>query len=54
MEAQIILSDVEAGMAAGFTMFMGTYSDVHMIKYSGEKVHGVHTVLGRAPSSGWD
>lgn len=54
MKPQIILADVEAGMAAGFTMFTGTYSDVHMVKYSGGQVHGVHTVLGEAASSGWD
>lgn len=54
MKPQIILADVEAGMAAGFTMFTGTYTDVHMIKYAGGEVHGVHTVLGSAPSSGWD
>jgi hypothetical protein len=54
MKAQIILSDVEAGLAAGFTMFSGTYTDVHMVKYSGGQVYGVHTVLGEADSSGWD
>jgi len=54
MKPRIILADVEAGLAAGFTMFQGRYSDVHMIKYSGGKVHGVHTILGKADSSGWD
>lgn len=54
MSAQIILSDVEAGLAAGFTMFQGQYSDVHMVKYSGGMVHGVHTVLAKASSSGWN
>lgn len=54
MKAQIILSDVEAGMAAGFTMFTGQYSDVHMVKYTGGMVHGVHTVLAKASSSGWN
>ena len=54
MQPQIILADVEAGMAAGFTMFLDSYTDVHMIKYAGGEVHGVHTILGSARDSGWD
>lgn len=54
MQPQIILADVEAGMVAGFTMFLGSYTDVHMVKYTGGEVHGVHTILGSARSSGWD
>lgn len=49
-----ILADVEAGLAAGFTMFQGRYTDVHMIKYAAGEVHGVHTILAEADGSGWD
>ena len=54
MEPRIILVDVEAGLAAGFVMFQGRYTDVHMIKYAAGEVLGVHTILGEADSSGWD
>ena len=32
MEPRLIVDDVEAGLAAGFVMFMGRYSDFHLIK----------------------
>jgi hypothetical protein len=35
-------------------MFQDRYTDVHMIKYAGGQVHGVHTILASAESSGWD
>ena len=54
MTARVILADVEAGLAAGFTMFQGRYTDVHMIKYTANQVRGVHTILGSADGSGWD
>jgi hypothetical protein len=54
MEPRLIVVDVEAGMAAGFVMFMDRYSDFHLIKLVGGQVQGVHTILGSAESSGWD
>ena len=54
MEPRLIVVDVEAGLAAGFVMFMDQYTDFHLIKLSGGEVHGVHTILGSAGSSGWD
>jgi hypothetical protein len=46
--------DEEAGIAAGLTMFGGVYTDAHLFKVRAGKVGGVHAVLARAPSSGWD
>jgi hypothetical protein len=46
--------DVEAGIAAGFVMFAGSYTDFHMFKVYAGEVHGVHAVLAEADQSGWD
>jgi hypothetical protein len=54
MDPRIILIDVEAGLAAGFVMFLGGYTDFHMIKHVGGEVLGVYAILGSADQSGWD
>jgi hypothetical protein len=54
MDPRIIVVDVEAGLAAGFVMFMDTYSDFHMIKQVGGEILGVYTILGEAAQSGWE
>jgi hypothetical protein len=54
MTARLHVLDVEAGIAVGFTMFAGTYTDFHMFKIRGGQVHGVHAVLASATSSGWN
>jgi len=54
MIPRLILADVEAGLAAGFVMFQGRYTDVHLIKYAAGEVRGVHTILAEADGSGWD
>jgi hypothetical protein len=54
MNPRIILVDVEAGLAAGFVMFAGSYTDFHMIKHVNGEVLGVYAILGSASDSGWD
>jgi len=54
MDPRIILVDVEAGLAAGFVMFLGGYTDFHMIKHVNGEVLGVYAILGSASESGWD
>lgn len=54
MNPRLIVVDTEANMAAGFVMFMGTYSDFHMIKVKDGEVQGVYTILAEADGSGWD
>jgi hypothetical protein len=54
MKARIHVIDVEAGITVGFTMFAGTYTDFHMFKVRDGQVHGVHALLAKATSSGWD
>jgi hypothetical protein len=46
--------DVEAGIAVGFVMFAGAYTDFHMLKLRDGKVEGVHACLASATSSGWN
>lgn len=53
MTPRLHVLDVEAGIAVGFTMFAGTYTDFHMFKYREGEVHGVHAILARASTSGW-
>jgi hypothetical protein len=50
---RLILADVETGVGVGFTMFQGTYTDMHMFKMHGDQVHWVSAVLGQAGSPGW-
>ena len=50
---RLILADVETGVGIGFTMFQGTYTDMHMFKMHGAEVHWVSAVLGQAGSPGW-
>lgn len=54
MTASRHVIDVEAGIAAGFVMFAGSYTDFHMFKVYAGEVHGVHAILGAADQSGWD
>lgn len=54
MPTRLTVLDVEAGIAVGYTMFAGAYSDFHMFKVRRSQVHGVHAVLAAAASSGWD
>ncbi len=54
MTARLHVIDVEAGISAGFTMFVGMYTDFHMFKVRGGQVHGVHAILASASSSGWN
>jgi hypothetical protein len=53
MQTRLTVLDVEAGIAVGFTMFSGQYTDFHMFKVRGGEVHGVHAVLAKASSPGW-
>jgi hypothetical protein len=53
MKNRLSVLDVEAGIAVGFTMFQGRYTDFHMFKVRGGEVHGVHAVLAEADQSGW-
>ena len=53
MMNRLSVIDVEAGIAVGFTMFQGKYTDFHMFKVRGGEVHGVHAVLAKAERSGW-
>jgi hypothetical protein len=54
MTPRLFVIDVEAGIAAGFVMFAGSYTDFHMFKVSGGQVRGVHAILASATSSGWN
>jgi hypothetical protein len=53
MKNRLSVLDVEAGIAVGFTMFQGRYTDFHMFEARGGEVHGVHAVLAEADQSGW-
>jgi hypothetical protein len=53
MPPRLHVLDVEAGIAVGFVMFSGKYTDFHMFKYRDGKVHGVHATLASASTSGW-
>jgi hypothetical protein len=53
MTPRLHVLDVEAGIAVGFTMFAGTYTDFHMFKVRDGEVHGVHAILAGASTSGW-
>ena len=52
MTARALIADVETGIGAGFTMFMGN-TDMHMMKMYNRQVHAVHAIIGMASSSGW-
>jgi hypothetical protein len=52
LDPRLILADVETGIGVGFTMFQ-TNTDMHMFKMYDKQVHAVHTILGKAGSSGW-
>jgi len=54
MDPRYILVDTEAGLAAGFVMFAGSYTDFHMIKSIGGEIQGVYTILGSADQPGWE
>jgi hypothetical protein len=54
MDTRTHVIDVEAGIAVGFVMFAGSYTDFHMFKVYAGEVHGVHAVLASADQSGWD
>jgi hypothetical protein len=54
MSASRHVLDVEAGIAVGFVMFAGSYTDFHMFKVYAGEVHGVHAILASADGSGWD
>jgi hypothetical protein len=53
MKNRLSVLDVEVGIAVGFTMFQGQYTDFHRFKVRSGEVHGVHAVLAKASSSGW-
>jgi hypothetical protein len=54
MAPRLHVIDVEAGIAVGFVMFAGSYTDFHMFKVRGGEVHGVHAILAEADGPGWD
>lgn len=55
METRLTVLDTEAGIAVGFTMFMGAYTDFHLFKVGADdQIHGVHAVLAGSRTSGWD
>jgi hypothetical protein len=53
MTPRLYLYDLDAGIAVGFVLFAGTYTDFHMFEVRGGQVHGVHATLAKATSSGW-
>jgi hypothetical protein len=54
MKPRLHVLDTEAGIAAGFVMFAGSYTDFHLFKVRTGMVHGVHAILAKATSSGWE
>jgi hypothetical protein len=59
MTVRLRVLDVEAGIAAGFTIFSGLvlkgpYDDFHMLKVRDGQVVGVHAVLAPGSRSGWE
>jgi hypothetical protein len=54
MKTRLVVLDVETGVAVGFVMFAGSYSDFHMFRVRDGQVHAVHAILAKASSSGWD
>jgi hypothetical protein len=53
MQTRLHVLDVEAGIAVGFTMFAGAYTDFHMFRVRNGQVTGLRAVLARASSPGW-
>lgn len=53
MMTRLTVLDVEAGIAVGFTMFAGQYTDFHMFKIREGQVQGLHAVLANASGPGW-
>ncbi len=53
MTPRLYLYDLDAGIAVGFVLFAGAYTDFHMFKVRGGQVHGVHATLAKASSTGW-
>jgi hypothetical protein len=54
MKTRLVVLDVETGVAVGFVMFAGSYTDFHMFRVRDGQVHAVHAVLAKASSSGWN
>jgi hypothetical protein len=52
--SHVILGDAETGVGAGFDLFTGADTDMHMFKMKGGKVYAVDAILGAATSTGWD
>lgn len=53
MDPRVYVLDEETGVAVGFVMFMGGYTDFHMIPLRDGQIVGVHAILAPARSSGW-
>jgi hypothetical protein len=54
MKTRLVVLDVEMGVAVGFVMFAGSYTDFHMFRVRDGQVHAVHAILAKASSSGWN
>lgn len=54
MTPRLYVLDVESGVAIGFVMFAGSFTDFHMLKLRDKQVDGVRAVLASASSSGWN
>jgi hypothetical protein len=54
MKTRLVVLDVETGVAVGFVMFAGSYTDFHMFRVRDGQVHAVHAILAKASSSGWN
>ncbi len=54
MRVRLIVVDVEASIAVGFTLWRDTSTDFHMFKVRDGHIQAVHAVLAAATSSGWD
>jgi hypothetical protein len=52
LDPRRILADLETGIGVGFTMSQ-TNTDMHVFKMYNEQAHAVHSILGKAGSSGW-
>jgi hypothetical protein len=53
-DVRLSVIDEEAGIAVGFVMFAGSYTDMHMFRVYAGEVHGVHAILAEADGPGWE
>ena len=54
MTPRTYVLDVEAGIAVGFVMWVGGWTDFHMFKVRDGNIVAVHANLFASNTSGWD